>query len=128
MSREPGGYLRGYIKNPLGMIKISSVGTVRQSCVFAAPSWTGMNKEEVRTVTLEEMKSVDPRTVDRKTLVERKDVHIDTSLNGQERLKEYVHQIRNPYCYLDDGTVVKISFAETDRTLEDCIRGYLAGL
>ena len=79
-------------------------------------------------MTLEEMKNVDPRTVDRSTLVQRSSVRIDQKLGREERLREYVRQIKNPYCYLDGKTVVKIRFSESGQTLEDCICGYLSGL
>ena len=42
--------------------------------------------------------------------------------------REFIKQIRNPYCYLDGKTVVKISFAATDTTMEDCLEHYLRGL
>ena len=32
------------------------------------------------------------------------------------------------YCYLDGKTVVKITFAATDTTMEDCLEHYLRGL
>ena len=64
---------------------------------------------------IETMKSVSPKTVDRSTPQE-------------VRLREFIKQIRNPYCYLDGKTVVKISFAETDTTMEDCLEHYLRGL
>ena len=35
---------------------------------------------------------------------------------------------QDPYCYLDGKTVVKISFPETDTTMEDCLDHYLRGL
>ena len=83
---------------------------------------------EVIGMTLEEMKRVNPRTVDRKTLVERCSVHIDANAPREERCRQFVEQMGNPYCYLDGRTVVKISFANTSRTIEECIRGYLRGL
>ena len=79
-------------------------------------------------MTLEEMKAVDPRTVDRSTLVQRASVKIGTEGSREERMKEYLSQIGNPYCYLEGKTVVKISFSDTDRTIEDCIRAYLNGI
>ena len=79
-------------------------------------------------MTLEEMKTVDPRTVDRSTLVQRKDVVVDQKLSRSERIAEYIRRIKNPYCYLEGDTVVKISFSDTERTLEDCIHSYLSGL
>ncbi len=79
-------------------------------------------------MTLEEMKAVNPATVDRKTLVQRSSVCINPKDSREKRMQDYIRQIKNPYCYLDGKTVVKISFAETDRTLEDCIHEYLKGI
>ena len=64
-------------------------------------------------MTLKEMRNIDPRTVDRSTLVQRSTVKIDSKKSKQERIRDYIGQIKNPYCYLDGKTVVKISFAET---------------
>mgnify|MGYP006916249793 CR=1 FL=1 len=79
-------------------------------------------------MTLEEMKNVDPRTVDRSTLRQRKDVRVKKSGTPPERILDYISQIGNPYCYLEGKTVVKLSFADTNRTLEDCVREYLSGV
>lgn len=79
-------------------------------------------------MTLEEMRNIDPTTVDRSTLVQRSSVKIDSQKSKQERIRDYIGQIKNPYCYLDGKTVVKISFAETKRTIEDCINSYLSGV
>ena len=77
---------------------------------------------------LNEMKNVDLRTVDRGTLVQRKDVRLKSKGSKQERITDYISQIKNPYCYLDGKTVVKISFADTDRTIEDCFHAYFRGV
>ena len=79
-------------------------------------------------MTLEEMRAVDVRTVNRNTLVQRSSVKIDQKKSKQERIRDYISQICNPYCYLEGNTVVKISFANTDRIIEDCIHAYLNGL
>ena len=76
----------------------------------------------------EKMRNVDPRTVDRSKLVQRASVVIDPSADKAERIRSYVQQIKNPYCYLDGDIVVKLSFSETGRTIEDCVRGYLSGV
>lgn len=73
---------------------------------------------------LEAMKNVDIETVDKETLVDIRDVKADPSLPRMERMLDYIRQIKNPYCYLCNGTVVKVSFAG-ERTLEDCITDYL---
>lgn len=74
------------------------------------------------------MKDIDIRNVNRDELVDRNDVIIDTNLSKKERLTSYIEQIKNPYCYKDGDTVVKISFTKTDTTMEDCIAHYLKGL
>ena len=89
---------------------------------------TVLKGKEYVLMTLEEMRSVDVRTVDRSTLVQRSSVKIDPKKSKQERIADYISQIKNPYCYLDGKTVVKISFADTDRTIEDCIHAYLSGI
>lgn len=77
---------------------------------------------------LEEMKNIDIRTVDRDSLVDINDVKIDMNLPREERLIEFIRQIKNPYCYRCGKVVVKISFADTEVTLEDRLISYLKSL
>lgn len=77
---------------------------------------------------VEAMKSIDPRTVDRSTLMQRSSVRLDPSAPREERLRDFIQQIKNPYCYLDGKTVVKVSFTNTATTIEDCLENYLRGL
>lgn len=74
------------------------------------------------------LKEVDIRLVEREELVERSLVQIDANLSKEERITEYIKQIKNPYCYLDGNTVVKISFSDSPTTMEDCIANYLRGV
>ena len=55
------------------------------------------------------------------------DVVIDTSLPREERIKSYLEQIKNPYCYRCGDMIVRVSFADTEYTLEDRIKQYLMG-
>lgn len=70
--------------------------------------------------TLRVLSEVDIRTVDSKSLVDIKDVKIREDLPIPERIRDYIQQIKNPYCYLSHGTVVKVRFTGS-RTLEECI-------
>ena len=58
-------------------------------------------------MTLEEMKSVDVRMVDRDSLVDVTQICIDEKLPKEERLKEFVRQVKNPYCFRVGQVVVK---------------------
>ncbi|KGJ51429.1 hypothetical protein CIAN88_20925 [[Clostridium] innocuum] len=77
---------------------------------------------------LEEMKNLDIRTVDPQSLVDRRKISINKDLPQKERLKQYVEQIKNPYCYLDGDVVVKVSFTDETVTLEERLQAYIRSL
>ena len=77
---------------------------------------------------IEAMKTVDPKNVDRSALVQRSSVRLNPDAPREDRLRDFIRQIKNPYCYLDGKTVVKITFSNTDMTMEDCLEHYLRGL
>ena len=74
---------------------------------------------------LEAMKNVDVRTVDINTLRDIRDVKVNTDLPKEERVLDFIRQIGNPYCYRHGKYVVKISFTDTDVTLEQRMLAYL---
>ena len=76
----------------------------------------------------EQLRNTDVRTVDPGTLVDIRDVSVNTALPKEERLLDYLEQIKNPYCFKHGKTVVKVGFADTDATLEDRLEKYLLSL
>lgn len=74
---------------------------------------------------LAQMKEVDIHTVDRESLMDIRDVKVDGRLPREQRFSDFLRQIRNPYCYRCGKMVVKISFSDTDATLEDRLEHYL---
>ncbi len=86
-----------------------------------------MSEQEKSTrpaMSLAEMREIDIKTVDRNSLVDMNTVKIDPSLPQKERMQEFIRQIKNPYCYLDQGIVVKISFSG-EKTMDQCLAHYL---
>ena len=71
------------------------------------------------------MQAVDVRTVDPETLRDIRDIHVDAELPKKERLLEFIRQIGNPYCYRHGKYVVKVSFTDTDVTLEQRMLAYI---
>ena len=71
-------------------------------------------------MTLEEMKAVDVRTVDPETLVDIRTIHIDENLPKEERIRQYLEQVKNPYCFRVGDVVVKCSYSNDGVTLKDC--------
>jgi len=79
-------------------------------------------------MTFQEMRDIDIRTVDLDHLVDIKDVQINTSLPREERMVDFIEQIKNPYCFKVGKVAVKVSFSDTDATIEDCLERYLLSL
>ena len=80
------------------------------------------------TITLEELKAmqeVDVRTVDPATLKDIRDVHVNTDFPKAERMLDFIRQIGNPYCFRHGKYVVKVSFSDTDVTLEQRLLSYI---
>ena len=63
--------------------------------------------------------------IDRDSLVDIRDVNIDTSLPKEERMRDFIRQVKNPYLYGHGKYVVKIAFADTDITLEQRLADYV---
>ena len=74
---------------------------------------------------LEQMKSVDIRTVDPKTLQDIRDVCAYADWPKRERMLDSIRQIKNPYCYRHGKYVVKVTFSDSDVTLEDLMLTYI---
>lgn len=76
-------------------------------------------------MTLEEMKDVDVRSVDRDALEDISGMEIDLSLPREERCRRFLEAVRNPYCYRVGKVVVKVRFADTGRTLDEMLEHYI---
>ena len=74
---------------------------------------------------IEAMQDVDIRTVDPAGLRDIRDVKVNTDLPKRERILDFIRQIGNPYCYRHGKYVVKVSFTDTDVTLEDRMLSYI---
>ena len=62
------------------------------------------------------------------SLVDIRDVKIDRSVSVEERMKSYVEQIKNPYMFKVGNTVVRVSYANTQATINDNFVNLLASV
>ena len=83
-------------------------------------------------ITIEEMKirinefrSQDIMDIDPESLTDLADLKIDPKLPVMDRVLSLLEQSCNPYAYRDRGMVVKISFSESGRSLQECMEEYL---
>lgn len=79
-------------------------------------------------MTIDAMKNIDLNTVDPNELVDLRDVLVDGNLSRTDQIRSFLEQIKNPYCYRVGKTVVKVSFIETETTIEDRLEHYIRGL
>lgn len=59
----------------------------------------------------------DPRTLD--SLVDIRDVKVDPAQPPEERIRSYVQQVKDPYCFRVGGVKVRVAYAGKDETLND---------
>ncbi len=81
-----------------------------------------------REQSLRDLKEVDICTVQKESLVDIKNVEIDINMERMERIAEYIKQIKNPYCFVCEGVIVKLNFAQTEETLGDKLNNYFESL
>lgn len=77
---------------------------------------------------LTKLEDIDIKTVEKESLAELSSITINPDLKKEERLAEYIQQIRNPYCFVCDGIVVKVSFNKTGKSLEETLSNYFLSL
>lgn len=60
---------------------------------------------------IHQMRNRDIRTIEQHELQELPRDAVEHGLPQEERLKNLLDKVRNPYCYLDNGIIVKLNFA-----------------
>jgi len=74
------------------------------------------------------MAEYDVTKTDLSDLVDIRDVKVDRNLPAQERVKSYVEQIKNPYCFRVGDVKVRVSFAAESQTINDSFSDMIASL
>jgi hypothetical protein len=64
-------------------------------------------------------------TVNTRELADIRNVKVNTDLPYEERIADFVRQIKNPYFYKCGKFVVRARFAENGATFADCLCGIL---
>jgi len=75
-------------------------------------------------MTLAEMKNIDVRTVDPETLVDVTTINIPEGLSKEERVAEFLRQVKNPYCFRVGDMIVKNVYSEDGVSLEERFRQF----
>lgn len=70
-------------------------------------------------IKYEQMKQVDIRTIDVNTLVDIDKIEIRKELPKEERLKDFIEKIKNPFCFKCNGMIVKAVYSDNGKKLEE---------
>ena len=70
-------------------------------------------------INLDKLKNYDIRNIDRASLVDILDVAVPDNVSQAERMKSFITQIKNPYCFKVGKWVVGVDFIDTKSSLED---------
>ena len=58
-------------------------------------------------------------------LADIRDVSVDQTLSKEERIVEFLRQIKNPYCFRCGKFTVRAKYANNGVSLEDCLKQIL---
>lgn len=83
---------------------------------------------DLSKIDFEALKRVDVREVDLDTLVDIRDIKIDESLSREQRMADFIRQVKNPYCFRVGNVAVSVGFAENGATFEEQMGYYLETL
>lgn len=87
-----------------------------------------MGEFDLSQVDFETLQQVDVRTVDPDTLVDIKELDIDKTLPREQRMAEFVRQVKNPYCFKVGKVAVSVGYSGDGVTFEQRMEHYLQTL
>lgn len=70
-------------------------------------------------MSFEELQSVDIRTVKPEEVVDIQQIRIDDGLSQQEKRREFIRQVKNPYCFRVGKVIVKASYSGNGVSLNE---------
>lgn len=77
---------------------------------------------------LDEMKQSELQKINHTGLVDIRNIQIDTSLSPEQRMIQYLEQVKNPYSFLCGDTAVRVRFEPTGDELKGKLKNYFVSL
>ena len=70
---------------------------------------------------IESMKQISIKECDKEQLVDLSSIEIDVEKSKQERMLEYLRQVKNPYYFRVGNVAVRLVFDEDGRSFQECM-------
>ncbi|KAB1437973.1 DUF6870 family protein [Candidatus Galacturonibacter soehngenii] len=77
---------------------------------------------------LDKMSQSGIEKIDKTGLVDIRGIMIDTNLPLEQRMINYLEQVKNPYCFLCGDSVVRIRFEPTGNELKNKMKDFFISL
>lgn len=72
------------------------------------------------------MCDADIMQADRDALVDIRNIHIDSSRPVETKIREYLEQVQDPFLVRYGDYVIKLSYADTEKSMDDRMKEYVA--
>ena len=77
---------------------------------------------------LEAMRKVDVTKAEKESLVDIREITVDKELPVEERIRDFMDKVKNPYCFRVGSVAVKVAFTKDGGSFEERFEKMLAGL
>lgn len=74
---------------------------------------------------VEKMRQMNIQSVDIDTLVDIRNVKIDTKLDKKEKIEMYLQQVKNPYCVRYKNIKIQMQFSDDGQSLNEKMEQFL---
>jgi hypothetical protein len=74
------------------------------------------------------MSQTDINNVDKTQLIDIQTIKIDPAQSVTQRMESYLDQIRNPYLFLCDDTIVRVRFKQDGKSLTHRLKNYYTSI
>lgn len=78
--------------------------------------------------TLKSLANTDITSIDRTRLADIREIKVDEELPADEKIAQFIDEVKNPYCFLVGDVPVKIRFKPQGRDLKNMLSNYFVGL
>ena len=82
----------------------------------------------INSKTLYEMSRVEIDEIDPATLVDIDSISINQALPHEEKIRAFIRQAGNPYCFMSGGIPVRVRFAGGEKKLSQALVDYFSML
>jgi len=89
-----------------------------------------MNNSDINKLIekLEKCKNIDLSEIDINEVDELTNIKIDRRKSSDERILDFLNEVKNPYVFKVNGKLVRIRFSDTEKTADDCLTSVLQNL